>query len=104
MRMPPLFSYATLASALLTMAGVSCAKPSTYALPEETPSLRPGPGGVETAKNNCLLCHSADYVNTQPPNCGKTFWETEVTVWWGDIRCVWQRHDLETINKGLSLS
>ena len=45
---------------------------------EETPSLRPGPG-VETAQNNCLLCHSADYVNTQPPNCGKTFWETEVT-------------------------
>jgi hypothetical protein len=31
MRVPPLFSYAVLAAALLTMAGVSYAKPLTYA-------------------------------------------------------------------------
>jgi sulfite dehydrogenase (cytochrome) subunit B len=78
MRMPSLFSYATLAAALLTMAGVSYAKPLTYALPEETVTLRPGPG-VKTAQNNCLTCHSVDYVNTQPPNRTKVFWEAEVT-------------------------
>jgi mono/diheme cytochrome c family protein len=79
MRGPPLFSYAALAAALLTIAGVSYAKPLTYALPEETPTLRPGPG-METAQNNCLTCHSVDYVNTQPPNRGKAFWEAEVRL------------------------
>ena len=78
MRVPPLFSYATLAAALLTMAGVSCAKPLAYALPKETATLRPGPG-VESAQNNCLTCHSVDYVNTQPPHRGKAFWDAEVT-------------------------
>ena len=79
MGMPSPFSSATLVAALLTMAGASYAKPlMTYVLPEETVSLRPGPG-VETAQKNCLLCHSADYVNTQPPNLGKAFWEAEVT-------------------------
>jgi mono/diheme cytochrome c family protein len=78
MRMPLLSSRAALAAAVLTMAGVSYAKPVTYALPEETSTFRPGPG-METAQNNCLTCHSADYINTQPPHRGKAFWEAEVT-------------------------
>jgi sulfite dehydrogenase (cytochrome) subunit B len=78
LRMPPLSSLAALAAAVLTMAGVSYAKALTYTLPEETATLRPG-RGVEPAQNHCLKCHSADYVNTQPPNRGKAFWEAEVT-------------------------
>jgi sulfite dehydrogenase (cytochrome) subunit B len=79
MRTPLLFSQAvTLAAAALIMVGTSCAKVLTYVLPEETATLRPGPG-METAQNNCLTCHSVDYVNTQPPNRGKAFWEAEVT-------------------------
>jgi mono/diheme cytochrome c family protein len=74
MRMP---SHAALAAAVLTMAGVSYAKPLTYELPEETLTLRPGPG-VETAQKNCLACHSVDFISTQPPNRGKAFWEAEV--------------------------
>jgi mono/diheme cytochrome c family protein len=69
---------AALAAAVLAMMGVCHAKPSTYALPDETATLRPGPG-METAQSNCLTCHSVDYVNTQPPNRGKAFWEAEVT-------------------------
>jgi hypothetical protein len=68
-------SLAASAAAVLTMAG---AKPLTDVLPEETARLRPGPG-METAQNNRLTCHSVDYVNTQPPNRGKAFWEAEVT-------------------------
>ena len=34
---------------------------------------------MEMTQNNCLTCHSVDYVNTQPPNCGKAFWVAEVT-------------------------
>ena len=60
---------------LLTQA--SDAKPLTYALPDETATLRPGPG-VETARDICASCHSVDYINTQPPRSGKEFWEGEV--------------------------
>ncbi len=59
---------------LLTQA--SDAKPLTYILPEETATLRPGPG-META-GVCASCHSVDYINTQPPRRGKEFWEGEV--------------------------
>jgi sulfite dehydrogenase (cytochrome) subunit B len=78
MRMPIHSSLAALAVAVLAMAGASYAKPLTYTLPEETPTLRPRPG-METAQNNCLTCHSVDYIDTQPPNRGKAFWEAEVT-------------------------
>ncbi len=60
---------------LLTQA--SDTKPLTYVLPEETATLRPGPG-VETARDICASCHSVDYINTQPPRSGKEFWEAEV--------------------------
>jgi sulfite dehydrogenase (cytochrome) subunit B len=60
---------------LLTQA--SDAKPLTYVLPEETATLRPGPG-METAQNICMSCHSVDYINTQPPRRGSEFWEAEV--------------------------
>lgn len=50
----------------------------TYDLPEENAGLRAGPG-QETAQENCLSCHSADYVSTQPRGLGKAFWEAEVT-------------------------
>ena len=56
------------------------AKPVSYALPEETVELKPGPN-VETARNNCTACHSADYIKTQPqgPKFKKDFWQVEVT-------------------------
>ena len=34
-------------------------------LPPETARLKPGPG-VELVTAQCLLCHSADYISTQP--------------------------------------
>lgn len=37
-----------------------------WKLPPETVRLKPGPG-VEVAAGNCLLCHSCDYIATQPP-------------------------------------
>ena len=78
MRMPLLSSHAAYVAAVLTMAGVSYAKDLTYTLPEESSTLRPG-SGVELAQNNCVTCHSVDYINTQPPNRGKAFWVAEVT-------------------------
>ena len=52
-------------------AGAVAAKPLTYALPDDTAQLKPGQGpGFEAAQNNCMACHSADYVATQPPKRG----------------------------------
>jgi sulfite dehydrogenase (cytochrome) subunit B len=69
--------HAAWAATFLTIAGAGYARTLSYELPEETATLRPGPG-METAQNNCLTCHSIDYVITQPPNRGKAFWEAEV--------------------------
>jgi mono/diheme cytochrome c family protein len=71
-------SAATLGYALFAFIGPAIAEPVTYDLPEETAVLKPGPG-VETAQNNCVACHSADYVAMQPPRRGKAFWDAEVT-------------------------
>jgi mono/diheme cytochrome c family protein len=76
--MPHPSLHAGWAVVLLAAAGVTCASPLTYTLPEETATLRPGPG-MQTVQNNCLTCHSVDYISTQPPNRGKPFWQAEVT-------------------------
>ena len=31
------------------------------------------------AEANCSVCHSADYISTQPPKQGIAFWQAEVT-------------------------
>ncbi len=56
---------------------ISLAKPLTYTLSDDEPALRVGPGS-EVAQNNCLSCHSGDYIETQPPKQGAKFWEGEV--------------------------
>ncbi|MDR3401682.1 MAG: cytochrome c [Chthoniobacter sp.] len=48
----------------------------TITLPAEKVTLRPGKG-AELAQANCLICHSPDYIQTQPPMPRK-FWEAEV--------------------------
>lgn len=42
------------------------AEPVKIKLPQETAKLKPGPG-QELANAQCLICHSADYISTQPP-------------------------------------
>ena len=55
-------------------------RPLTYTLPDDTSTLKPGRGpGFEATQNNCLSCHSTDYIKTQPPKRGKAFWDAEVT-------------------------
>jgi mono/diheme cytochrome c family protein len=70
-----IFRFAAIAAALASVAAE--AKPLTYRLPEETATLRPGPG-VEIAQNNCAACHSVDYIAIQPPGKGEAFWRAEV--------------------------
>ena len=68
-----------LAGTLALSLGSAAAAPLSYKLPEETAALKPGPN-LDVVKNNCMACHSADYVNTQPPMKNKKdFWQAEVT-------------------------
>jgi mono/diheme cytochrome c family protein len=54
--------------------------PVSYALPEDISAFKPG-ANVEVVKNNCLACHSAGDVQTQPrgPKFAKDFWQAEAT-------------------------
>lgn len=45
-------------------------------LPPETASFKPAPG-AELANARCLVCHSVEYVSTQPP-LPKTFWAATI--------------------------
>jgi sulfite dehydrogenase (cytochrome) subunit B len=46
-------------------------------LPTGTATLKPGPG-AELAGGQCLICHSADYITTQPRDKPLAFWKAEV--------------------------
>jgi mono/diheme cytochrome c family protein len=47
-----------------------------FRLPPETAKLKPGPG-MEIASSQCLLCHSADYISTQP-RLNRAAWTAEI--------------------------
>jgi mono/diheme cytochrome c family protein len=42
-------------------------------LPSEAAAFKPGKG-AELAQAHCLICHSGEYITTQPPMARK-FWE-----------------------------
>jgi mono/diheme cytochrome c family protein len=42
-------------------------------LPAETATFKPGKG-AELAQAHCVICHSVEYISTQPPMARK-FWE-----------------------------
>ncbi|WP_019905056.1 hypothetical protein [Methylobacterium sp. 77] len=73
---------AALLSVALFVGGGAEAGPRTYDVPEATAQLRPAEGheaGFEAAQTNCTVCHSVDYILTQPPGKGAAFWTGEVT-------------------------
>lgn len=55
---------------------ITLAAEKTITLPAETATLKPGPG-VELVTSQCLLCHSADYISTQP-RLTRAAWKAEV--------------------------
>ena len=46
-------------------------------LPAETATLKSGPG-ADMANSHCLICHSAQYITTQPRDKPLAFWKAEV--------------------------
>lgn len=66
----------------LALAGAWSAQaaPRSYALPEETATLADGPH-LDMVQGNCVSCHSAEYISTQPRRLAnpRAFWTAEVT-------------------------
>ena len=63
----------------MLLATSALAAPHSYALPEETAELAPGPN-LETVQGNCGACHSSEYISTQPRTFAdpRAFWTAEV--------------------------
>ena len=51
----------------------------TIALPAETAQLKPSDlAGYPLARAKCVICHSADYIEYQPPQMSQAQWTAEV--------------------------
>jgi len=62
------------------LATPAVAKPVSYTLPGESSALKKtAEPGYQRAENQCVTCHSRDYITTQPRGKGKEFWTGEVT-------------------------
>lgn len=68
--------FASVAAMVACMA-ISPASAVKITLPPETAALKPG-AGSDLATQQCLTCHSADYVSSQPPGKPLAFWKAEV--------------------------
>ncbi len=60
----------------LLLAGLILHAAERFSLPPETAGFKAGPG-QEIAAAQCLLCHSADYVSTQP-RLSRPAWKASV--------------------------
>lgn len=59
--------------------GVGAADAHDITLPAETAVLKVSPlAGYQIAVQKCQICHSADYINLQPPGMSLAQWTAEV--------------------------
>jgi len=65
--------FSVLAAALLIPISFAAEE---WELPLDQPPLKPGPG-MEVVATNCQICHSSDYISTQPP-LNRTTWSATV--------------------------
>ena len=73
---PPRSRVVTTAAAGLFLAVLALHAAEKFSLPPETATFKNGPG-VEIALAQCVLCHSADYVSTQP-RLARASWKASV--------------------------
>lgn len=72
---PAAFALVAIASATIT----SIAQQRTFTLPPETVVYKESNlAGYQLVQRNCTGCHSAHYVQTQPPLLNRTYWENTV--------------------------
>lgn len=67
------------AACLIITACSALAEPKNIELPEETARLKQSSHpGYQVALQKCSICHSADYINLQPPTMNLKQWTAEV--------------------------
>ena len=68
-----------LSTSLLMMAAVASAGVKTINLPPDGVQLKVSAlPGYEKARLNCVACHSAEYMQYQPPTAARPYWENMV--------------------------
>jgi cytochrome c551/c552 len=69
----------TFTTMLMLLMPLAQAAPKQIILPPETAKLRKSElPGYTLATQQCLICHSADYINFQPPGMNQQQWTDEV--------------------------
>jgi len=67
-----------LCAAQVCLATLASAAPLSITLPPETAVLKPNAlPGYQLAQQKCATCHSADYINFQPPGMSLAQWTAE---------------------------
>jgi mono/diheme cytochrome c family protein len=67
---------AMLTVALLAVTSAASAGVKTIDLPPDGVQLKPSTlPGYEKARTNCVACHSAEYMQYQPPTAARPYWE-----------------------------
>lgn len=78
----PMKNYLTLGlltAALLMVAAVSSAGVKRIDLPPDGVQLKPSSlPGYDKARAACVACHSAEYMQYQPPTAARPYWENMV--------------------------
>lgn len=67
---------ALLTAVLLAATSVASAGVKSIDLPPDGVQLKPSAlPGYEKARTNCVACHSAEYMQYQPPTAARPYWE-----------------------------
>ncbi len=73
------FIAAAIAAAALGCAGVALAGAKSIDLPPDGVQLKPSAlPGYAKAQVNCVVCHSAEYMQYQPPTAPRAYWDAMV--------------------------
>jgi len=76
----PSMKFRLAAGVALVLTASAFAAPKTMTLPPDGAQLRESSlPGYAKARQNCVVCHSAEYMLYQPPNAPRAYWEAMVT-------------------------
>ncbi|EJM63456.1 cytochrome c551/c552 [Pseudomonas sp. GM49] len=74
------FMTTLLCAAQVCLASMASAAPLSITLPPETAAFKPSAlPGYPLARQKCSICHSADYINFQPPGMSLAQWTAEAS-------------------------
>ena len=79
MKNPHKLVRASLIATMTVLSGIPAAFALEVTLPAETASYKASElPGYRLVQQNCMTCHSAQYVQSQPPSSTRTYWEATV--------------------------